>query len=160
MTAFSIRSLTPGDREWVDKTTRAEWGAEVVVVHGTTFRPSVLPGFIAEAAGQPAGLLTYFIAAGACEVVTLNSWREGLGVGSALLEAAKQAAGRAGCRRLFLVTTNNNLHALRFYQKRGLVISAVRLNAVAESRKLKPEIPLADEDGLPIRDEIELEIRL
>jgi hypothetical protein len=61
---------------------------------------------------------------------------------------------------LFLTTTNNNTHALRFYHKHGFVLSAVRINAIAESRKLKPQIPLLDEDGLPIRDEIELEINL
>jgi len=160
MPGFTLRALTATDRDWVDEIMRAEWGAAVVVAHGTLFRPSELPGFVAVVGGQPAGLLTYAIEGGACEVVTLNSWKEGLGVGTALLEAAKQAAGRAGCGRLFLVTTNNNLHALRFYQKRGFVISAVRPNAIAESRKLKPEIPLTDEDGLPIRDEIELEVKI
>jgi len=79
-------------------------------------------------------------------------------VGTALIAAARQVASRAGCGRLFLVTTNKNLYALRFYQKCGFILSAVRINAIAESRKLKPQIPLMDQDGLPIRDEIELEI--
>jgi ribosomal protein S18 acetylase RimI-like enzyme len=160
MAGFTVRDLRTTDRDWVDQRMRAEWGAEVVVAHGTIFRPSGLPGFVADGGGEPAGLLTHHIDAGTCEIVSLNSWQEGLGVGTALIEAAKQAALRAGCKRLFLVTTNNNLHALRFYQKRGFIISAVHLNAVAESRKLKPEIPLTDDDGLPIRDEIELEIQL
>jgi ribosomal protein S18 acetylase RimI-like enzyme len=160
MPGFTVRALTAPDRDWVDQVMRAEWGAEVVIVHGTTFHPSTLPGFVAEAGGRPVGLVTYSIKAVTCELVTLNSWQEGHGVGSALLEAVKQTAARSSCERLFLVTTNNNLHALRFYQKRGLVISAVRLNAIAESRKLKPKIPLADEEGIPIRDEIELEIMI
>ncbi|MDP2975645.1 MAG: hypothetical protein Q8N45_05465, partial [Anaerolineales bacterium] len=70
------------------------------------------------------------------------------------------AAGREKCRRLFVVTTNDNTPALRFYQKRGFVIAAVRINAIEQSRKLKPEIPFAGEDGIPIRDEIELEMIL
>jgi len=137
-----------------------EWGSETAVAHGEAFRPAELPGFVAEADGEHVGLLTYHIDGNDCEIVTLNSWREGCGVGSALIEAAGQAARRGKCRRLWLVTTNDNLHALRFYQKRGFTICAIRVNAVAESRKIKPEIPLFGNDNIPIRDEIELEILL
>jgi DNA-3-methyladenine glycosylase I len=158
MPDFQIRPLTPSDRDWVSRVMVTEWGAEVVVVHRETFHPADLPGFAAFVGKEPVGLLTYNISGKECEIVTLNSWYEELGVGTELIEAARHVAGRAGCRRLFLVTTNNNLYALRFYQKRGFVLSTVRINAIAESRKLKPHIPLLDDDGLPIRDEIELEI--
>jgi hypothetical protein len=57
-----------------------------------------------------------------------------------------------------LVTTNDNLNALRFYQKRGFVLVAVHRNALEVSRKLKPEIPLVGMDSIPLRDEIELEM--
>jgi ribosomal protein S18 acetylase RimI-like enzyme len=83
-----------------------------------------------------------------------------VGIGTALLEAVKGAARAAGCARLILTTTNDNLHALRFYQRRGFVLAGVRLNAIAESRRLKPEIPLTGYDDIPIRDEIELAIGL
>jgi DNA-3-methyladenine glycosylase I len=137
-----------------------DWGAEMVVVLREVFHPADLPGFAAFSGEKPVGLLTYTITRNGCEIITLNSWREGQGVGTALVLAVRQTAHQAGCGRLFLVTTNNNLHALHFYQKRDFVISAVHINAIAESRTLKPQIPLLDEDGLPIRDEIELEILL
>ena len=105
-------------------------------------------------------MLTYNIANGDCEIVTLDSWSESRGIGTALIEAVKQAASEAKCRRAFLVTTNNNTHALHFYQKRGFTFAAVRINAMEQARKIKPEIPFSDEEGLPIRDEIELEIWL
>ncbi|HEX7541129.1 MAG TPA: GNAT family N-acetyltransferase [Anaerolineales bacterium] len=158
MPVFQIRPLTPVDCDWVNHFLVTEWGAEIVVVHHETFRPADLPGFTAFVGEEPVGLLTYNIAGNDCEIVTLNSWHERLGVGTALFEAARQVASRAGCGWLFLVTTNNNLYALRFYQKRGFVLSTVRINAITESRKLKPQIPLMDQDGLPIRDEIELEM--
>lgn len=160
MAAFTVRPLVPADRDWVRQKIVESWEAEVVVSHGELFRPADLPGFAACAGGKPIGLLTYHVSGAECEIVTLDSWCEGVGAGTALIEAAAQAARRAGCGRLFLVTTNNNLHALHFYQKRGFVIAGIRVNALAESRKLKPEIPLVDEDGLPIRDEIELEMSL
>ena len=157
---FIVRPLTAADHDWVARRTAESWGAETVVVHQTVYRPAELPGFIAEAEGEIAGLLTYHVKDEACEIVTLDAWRAGLGVGTALIEAAKQAAGEEKCRRLWLVTTNDNTAALRFYQKRGFVLSALRPNAIAGSRKVKPEIPLIGMDGIPIRDEIELEMRL
>jgi ribosomal protein S18 acetylase RimI-like enzyme len=158
MPDFHLHLLTPVDCEWVNRVIVTNWGAEIVVAHNEIFHPVDLPGFAAFIDEEPVGLLTYHITGNGCEIVTLDSWREGHGVGTALIEEARQAARQAGCGRLYLVTTNNNTHALHFYQKRGFVISAVRINAIVESRKLKPQIPLLDEDGLPIRDEIELEI--
>jgi hypothetical protein len=52
------------------------------------------------------------------------------------------------------------MNALRFYQKRGFVLVAVHRNALEQSRKLKPEIPLIGDDEIPLRDEIELEMML
>ena len=157
---MEIRLLTPADRDWVRRKIIETWGAETVVVHQTVYHPAELPGFIAEAEGEIAGLLTYHLEGEACEIVTLDAWRTGLGVGTALIETVKQAAGREKCRRLWLVTTNDNLPALRFYQKRGFVIAAVHVNSIEKDRRLKPEIPLTGMDGIPIRDEIELEMML
>jgi GNAT superfamily N-acetyltransferase len=160
MPDYYIRPLTPADCDWVSRVMITKWDAEIVVAHSEVFHAADLPGFAAVVDTEPVGLLTYNITGNECEIVTLNSWYEGKGVGTALILAARQAAVRAGCRRVFLVTTNNNTHVLRFYQKRGFVLSAVRLNAISDSRKLKPQIQFVDEDGLPIRDEIELEINL
>jgi ribosomal protein S18 acetylase RimI-like enzyme len=160
MSQFTIRPLTPADRGWVAHRIAESWGAEVVVAHGVLYRPADLSGLAAEAGDEIIGLLTCHIEGKACEIVTLDSWRERLGVGSALIEAARQAARQAGCRRLWLVTTNDNTHALRFYQKRGFTIAAVHVNAIEKSRQLKPEIPLTGMDGIPIRDEIEFEMSL
>ncbi len=156
---LSIRPITTrAQRDWVRQVTISAWGAEIVVAHGTVFHPADLPAFFAGHPRQPAGLITYQLCQEMCEIVTINSWRENLGIGSALIQAVQQATRQAGCRRLFLVTTNNNLHALRFFQKRGFQICALRVGALEESRRLKPQIPLVDDQGLPIRDEIELEM--
>jgi GNAT superfamily N-acetyltransferase len=156
--AFQLRPLTPADKDWVDRFIEKEWGAKLVVAHGVIFRPSELPGYTATMGEAIDGLVTYNIMDTECEIVTLNSCHENLGIGSALIKAVQRTAADLGSSRLFLVTTNNNLHALHFYQKRGFVLSALRVNAIIKSRILKPEIPLEDEDGIPIRDEIELEI--
>jgi len=119
-----------------------------------------LPAFVAEDATRLLGLLTYRIADRQCEIVSLDSLVERRGVGTALLVAMQRAARDAGCRRLWLVTTNDNLAALRFYQRRGFLLVALHRNALDLSRRLKPEIPPVGRGGIPLRDELELELPL
>jgi ribosomal protein S18 acetylase RimI-like enzyme len=157
---LDIRPLTNKDRSWVRQKTCQEWGTETVVAHGEIFHPDRLPGFCASRGKETLGLITYQVCAAGCEIVTLNSWQEGLGIGTALIEAVEQAARGQGCRRLWLVTTNDNTTALRFYQKRGFVLCALRVAVIQASRQLKPQIPLLGVDGIPIRDELELEMWL
>ena len=135
------------------------WAAEFVIVHGAVFHPAELPGFLAESAGRNAGLLTYAVTPEECEIVTLDSLSPGRGIGTALIDAVREVAVQAGCRRLFAVTTNDNLDALRFYQRRGFVLAALRPKAVDQTRKRKP-VPRTGGNGIPIRDELELEMPL
>ena len=104
--------------------------------------------------------MTYEIVGEACEIVTIDALKEGRGVGTALLEAVVEVAREAGCKRVQLLTTNNNLRALAFYQKRGFRLVGLVPGAIDEERRLKPSIPLVDEAGLPIRDELHLELEL
>jgi ribosomal protein S18 acetylase RimI-like enzyme len=159
MTDFSIRPILPADREWIRSLLQERWGSDFVVVHETIFHPADLPGLIVMQRDQKAGLLTYNVAGEDCEIVTLNSLTPSQGIGSALIDAVKTIAERSVCRRLRVTTTNDNLNALRFYQKHGFVLAALRPNAIENTRKLKP-IPLVGENGIPIRDEIELEMIL
>ena len=158
MPDFSIRPLNTDDKDWVSRFITEHWGADKVVAHGVVYHPHDLPGFVAIQEGERVGLLTYHIEKDSCEIVTLDSVRPSIGVGTALIEVVKYVARYVGCKRLWLMTTNDNLHALRFYQKRGFVLVAVHRNALEVSRKLKPEISLIGIDGIPLRDEIELEL--
>ena len=160
MPAWTIRELEERDQRWVARFMTEHWGAEIVVSKGKVYRPHSLPGFVAERDGNVLGLVTYDIKDDECEIVTLDSLYEGHGIGTGLIEAVKAAARGAGCKRLWLITTNDNLHALRFYQKRGFALVAVHRNAIEASRKLKPGISLIGMDGIPIRDEVELELML
>jgi ribosomal protein S18 acetylase RimI-like enzyme len=154
-----VRPLREGDREWVRETLRQLWG-ETVVSRGAVHDPTALPGFVAEEGGERVGLLTYRVDGADCEVVTIDAFPEGAGAGTALLDAAARAARDAGCGRVWLITTNDNLRALRFYQRRGFRLVAVHPDALERSRELKPSIPETGLDGIPLRDELELELRL
>jgi N-acetylglutamate synthase-like GNAT family acetyltransferase len=160
MSAFQIRELNKNDKPWVIELLTEHWGSARMVSRGRLYQADELPGFVAIHGCKPAGLATYNIDGKECEITTMNSIVEQIGIGSALIDAVKNIAVKKGCQRLWLITTNDNTKALRFWQKRSFKISAIHVNAIERSRKIKPEIPLTGNDGIPIRDEIELEMRL
>lgn len=75
-----------------------------------------------------------------------------------MLESVVRRAREAGCKRVWLITTNDNTHAMRFYQKRGFDMAAIHRNAIEKSRMIKPQIPMKGMDDIPIRHEIEFEL--
>ena len=156
---MTVRPLGPGDRDWVRAKLAVLWG-ETVVSRGRVHNPAVLPGFLADEGGEPVGLATYRIDGNDCELVTIDSFPQGAGAGTALVEAVAAAGRDAGCGRIWLITTNDNLRALRFYQRRGFRLVALHPGALDRSRELKPSIPEVGLDGIPLRDELELELRL
>jgi ribosomal protein S18 acetylase RimI-like enzyme len=134
------------------------WGDETVAAHGELLRPSEHPGCLALAEGGIVGHAAYRIDGDVGYLVAIDSRLPRLGIGSALLAAAEGETRQAGCRRMTLETTNDNLDALRFYQRRGYRIVAVRPGAVEEARRmLKPTIQGIGSYAIPMRDELCLE---
>jgi GNAT superfamily N-acetyltransferase len=138
MSEIIVQPITEQDRAWVGQFVIAHWGANIIVVHGAIYEVDKQPGFIARQQGEPIGLITYHMRGCACEIVGLDSLHANKGIGTKLIEAVKQTALQANCTCLWLITTNDNVHALRFYQKRGFLLVAVHRNAVEQARKLKP----------------------
>lgn len=159
---FAIKQVLPSDRAWVLSLKDKYFsGADFIVTRGRKVYPADLPGYYAETtAGERIGFLGYEVIDGDCEVVTLDASLKFGGVGTALMNALIDEARAQGWRKIWLITTNDNLEALRFYQRRGFVIRAVHVNAVENSRTQKPTIPLVGNFGIRIRDEIELEFRI
>jgi GNAT superfamily N-acetyltransferase len=152
-----MRRLTPEDLPRLRNFWIEHWGSESMIMHGEIVQYDEVEGFVF---GDWIGLITFMVRGDECEVTSLNSLEEGRGIGVALIEEVLRESKARNCRRLFLITTNDNLNALGFYQKRGFELSALHRNALAESRRLKPSIPLIGENNIPLRDELELEIKL
>jgi ribosomal protein S18 acetylase RimI-like enzyme len=155
-----VRALRPGERRWLAEHLELAWGSTTVVSRGRVHDASALAALLATDGEELVGLATYELDGDACQIVTLEAFRQWSGVGSALLAAVADHARAHGCRRLWLVTTNDNLAALRFYQRRGLRLVALHAGAVDAARALKPEIPQIGNDGIRIADELELELSL
>jgi len=156
-----VHPLTEGDQGWAVEVEAETWSTPVVARLGELVDPTRLPGFVALLEGERAGLASYAVRGDECELVTIRSLQEGRGVGRALLDAVRNAAIEAGCTRLWLITTNDNLRALELYQRWGMEIVAFHRHAVTEARRhLKPSIPERSAQGIPIAHELELELRL
>lgn len=160
MPALTIYRITDADLPALERFFEQHWGAAKVVAHGTVYVPQQLEGFVARDHDRWQGVITFFHQGDAIEIVSLDSLQEGRGIGTALMEAVAEEAAKRGAKRLWLITTNDNTHALGFYQKRGYRISAIHRGAVDEARKLKPSIPLIGNDRIPLHDELELELWL
>ena len=160
MKNITVRPATNKDKAWIKDLMKREWGANIIVSKGKVYEAEKLPGFIAELDGKPVGLITYHIKNRECEIISLNSLKPRQGVGEALIKAVKTEAIKKRLIKITAITTNDNLHASGWYQKRGFVLTAVYPNALAKSRKLKPQIPQVGINGIPLRDEIELELVL
>ena len=134
-----------------------QWGDNFIVVNNEIIRYDEVDGFIH---ADWTGVITFMIRDEECEITSLDSLQEGKGIGTALINEVLREAKEKKCRRVFLITTNDNLHALGFYQRRGFELVAIHRGAVNESRKIKPSIPMIGENNIPLRDEIELEYQI
>ncbi|MGQ9604269.1 MAG: GNAT family N-acetyltransferase [bacterium] len=158
--AIGIRSVDSHDRSRLKDVIRNCWGSERVVVHDKEYSPADLDGLIAYDDEAWLGVITYNIEGDQCEIVTLNSFYPSRGIGTALIKELRRLVSQRGCTRIWLVTTNDNVDALRFYQKHGFAIVRIDIGAVERARKIKPEIPFIGQNRIPMRDEIELDLRL
>jgi GNAT superfamily N-acetyltransferase len=151
----SIRRLTPEDLPRLQNFWVEQWGSELMYMHGNVVRYDEVEGFVHD---DWTGLVTFQFRDDECEITSLDSLKEGQGIGGRLIEEVLKEVKIRKCKRLYLITTNDNLRALGFYQKRGFRLARLYIAAVDESRKLKPSIPLIGLNDIPIHDEIELEI--
>jgi GNAT superfamily N-acetyltransferase len=158
---FRIRKIKEKDKEWIRNFLKHEWGSERIVSQNKIYYPAEFPGFLAVKDKKYLGLIIYEVKNKNCQILVIEAIAKYKGIGTALIARIKKEAKRLKCKKLWLNTTNDNVDALRFYQRRGFLIKAIYPNAVTyERKKLKPEIPLMGDYGIPIRDEIELEMKL
>ncbi|MZQ83044.1 GNAT family N-acetyltransferase [Paenibacillus sp. 5J-6] len=154
-----IRILSPmsaSDVVWL-KEQWLLWGGDTVISKGKTHHVQDLDAFIAWVGDVRVGEVTYRLGLHDCELVTINSTLQGIRVGSKLISKVEETVKQLGRNRIWIITTNDNVDALRFFQRCGYRIIAIHQNAVDEARKVKPTIPKVGYYDIPIHDEIELE---
>ncbi len=154
---IKIRKINSKEQTWLKETMTREWGGEPLLIRGVKFYPSSMESLIAVEGEKIMGFMTYEIRSPICEIIAFEVYEKFNGLGTLMLEEMKKFAQSQNCTKLYLMTTNDNLDALRFYQKRGFQISGIHLDSVKNSRKLKPTISEFGDYGIAVRDEIDLE---
>jgi len=159
---FEIKEIQEGNKLEIEKLIKKYWSSTQIIVKGNIYDALMLSGYIAydKYNDKIQGILTYTIENDEIKLITLNSFKKGLGIGSALIHKIQEYALINKIKRISLVTTNDNISALKFYQRIGFKLYALYKGSMVESRKLKPEIPILGLNSIPIRDEIELEFIL
>jgi N-acetylglutamate synthase-like GNAT family acetyltransferase len=158
---FTVKKSTKKDMEWIKDIYIQTWGGDICVSRGKVQKvDDFTGGFVAETPDKNVGFITYTITGLGIEITGLVSLKEKNGIGSALVKAVIDLAKKQRIKKICLVTTNDSLNAIGFWQKRGFKLVKVYPNAMEYTRKLKPAIPLIGENGIPLRDELELEMIL
>ncbi|MGH0052968.1 MAG: GNAT family N-acetyltransferase [Sphaerochaetaceae bacterium] len=155
-----ISELENHNRSLVDEHIRKAWAGPFIVSRGVVHDSATLPGFIATNHGRHAGAVLYHIHDKECEIVVLYALSMRQGIGTALVNAVVKFATQAGCKRVWLVTTNDNKRAMEFYRRYGFSLKQVHYGACRAARALKPELPEIGEQGICIEDELEFELCL
>lgn len=151
-----IEPITSSTRDAVRAFFIDAWGSPEMVISTGTYDCATLDGFVWSEANVIIGLLTYVIREDEIEIISLDSLQEKRGIGSALLDEVERVAKQHQLERLSLITTNDNLRALSFYQRRGWRLARIIPGAVDAARLHKPSIPVIGEHGIPLHDEIVL----
>lgn len=136
------------------------WGSGKIATRGRIVDATSLPRIIIRnKEGKITALAVYRIDRNKnlCKLIAMATDVLGKGIGSALLLKVEEKAKKERCEKIWLITTNDNLEAIAFYNKKGYRLAAVHQDSVKALRKLKPEIPLMGQHGLPIKDEWEFE---
>ncbi|PES78134.1 GNAT family N-acetyltransferase [Bacillus cereus] len=152
-----IQKITPEMKETIRGFMCENWGSSMMVSRGRAHQLEQLPGFIALKNDRIVGIITCEVLKNMCEIVSLDSFEEGNGIGTELVDCVLQMARENECEKVWLITTNDNMNALRFYQKRNFIMTNLYMDAVKEARKIKKEIPFIGYDNIAILHEIQLE---
>ena len=152
------KRISTSDRTLVDEFIRQQWYTTTMIIRGKEIDMTQTEGFYVKEQEDIIGLITYLVSDDVLEVTSLNSLRENQGIGSKLVDAVIREAKDRKLKKILVVTTNDNINAIKFYQKRGFDMACLYHNALDISRKIKPEIPLIGDHSIPLRHEIEFEL--
>ena len=159
---IEVRPLTRDDIGWATEVLERHLGGRHQARRGEVIDVLEGDGLVAWRGERRVGLLTSRPdGPGRVELAALLAVDPGSGVGSALVAELVEQARAGGAHEIRVTTTNDNLTALAFYQRRGFRLVELRAGAVDDARRtVKPSIAEIADNGLPIRDELELSLGL
>lgn len=154
---MELTCIDDRNRMEVNELIKQQWHSTDMILRGGVVDMTKADGIIAYVEKEIVGMITYRIFDDVCEILSLDSFKENQGIGSILIDEVKKIAMVKKINRIVVITTNDNIHAIRFYQRRGFEMCKLYYNAIDVSRKLKPEIPMLGYNDIPIQHEIEFQ---
>lgn len=153
---MKIYSIADISKDKVIEFFKFHWGSTKMAISSGVYDCSELDGFAAlNEEGDIIGLVTYIIRDNECEIISLDSILEGKGIGTSLINEVENVAVKNNCKLIKVITTNDNLLALRFYQKRGFVLWRIINNAVGNNHnvcvELECDVELISGEDIPCK---------
>lgn len=158
MTIMNCERINDWNRNQINEFIRQQWYTTTMIIRGKEIDMTKTEGFYVREGENIVGLITYIVYGSVLEILSLDSLRENQGIGTKLVETVIEEAKDRKLQKIVLITTNDNINAIRFYQKRGFDMTNLFRDAVTAARKRKSEIPLIGENSIPLRHEIEFEL--
>ena len=155
-----FHEITPDNRKAVNEFLKEHWYATTMVLRGEILDMTRAEGFFLEEEGAILALLTYRFDGKIFEILSLDSLRENEGTGTRMVDEALRRARALGAEKMVVLTSNDNMRAMGFYQKRGFDLVKLYRNGLDAARRLKPDIPMVGRDNIPLRHELEFELML
>jgi GNAT superfamily N-acetyltransferase len=107
--------------------------------------------------GRVCGHVSFSVDGESGEIVTLEALVQGQHIGGRLIDASEEEMRRHGVRRIIVTTTNDNIRAQGFYQRRGYRLKRIELDGMKRVRAAKVDVPETGYEGLPLLDMWEFE---
>jgi ribosomal protein S18 acetylase RimI-like enzyme len=144
-----VREASPEDRRSAFDLLAREFAGRHLISDEEAAAAGDLSLLVAETDGGVTGALAWRAVEDGLHIVAMATdpmWQRS-GVGGHLLAEAEILARQRSWNRVIVTTTNDNIAALYFYQRRGYRMTAIR-------PRERPEGPTAGFAGIPIRDEV------
>lgn len=153
---YYYENINNFNREKVNDFISSQWFSTDMVIRGKVVDMTSVDGIVCYDDKEIVGLITYDLNC-YCEILSLDSLIENKGIGTELIEWVINIVCNNNINKIKVITTNDNIDAIKFYQKRGFDMIKIYHNAIEESRKLKPTNPLLGNYDIPIKHEIEFQ---
>lgn len=157
---FKPEPINESTRQKVSGFITEHWHGTDMLIRGEIIDMTKVNGFVIFDESIIMGLITYLVKDRVVEITSLDSLISNRGIGTMLVNRVIDTAKHNGCMRVQLLTTNDNINAIRFYQKRGFELIGINFGAIDREREKKPQIPIVGENGIPLRHEIEFSMEL
>ena len=156
---IELRNATHEDWQWLLAESEPIGGAQIVS-NGVLHTLSDHNAIVALSEDQRVGFAVYRLDLPEAELLAIRAVQQWGGVGTMLIQNVERRVKAKGAQKLWLCTTNDNISAIQFYQRRGYRFRALHAGEFQNVLKIKgfdADTPVVGQNRIVIRDELVFE---